>query len=153
MQAYYPAAIVTLAAALVYFGMTAQVARTHARVGILAPIMTGDALLERTIRAHTNTLEWMPIFLPCCGSSRSIGASIGPRFSVLFGLSAGSSISSVTFRLQRSSWLLHTVACCLRAVGGCLSTDHLSVYHLERFVRLRGRNPRKPFPHEKLARW
>jgi glutathione S-transferase len=36
----------------------------HAKSGILAPTMTGDATLERTIRAHTNTLEWMPIFLP-----------------------------------------------------------------------------------------
>jgi uncharacterized membrane protein YecN with MAPEG domain len=26
--------------------------------------MTGDAVLERTIRAHANTLEWLPIFLP-----------------------------------------------------------------------------------------
>ena len=26
--------------------------------------MTGDPLLERTIRAHYNTLEWMPVFLP-----------------------------------------------------------------------------------------
>ncbi len=26
--------------------------------------MTGDPPLERTIRAHYNTLEWMPIFLP-----------------------------------------------------------------------------------------
>ena len=25
--------------------------------------MTGDPLLERTIRAHYNTLEWMPIYL------------------------------------------------------------------------------------------
>jgi glutathione S-transferase len=26
--------------------------------------MTGDPLLERAVRAHSNTLEWMPIFLP-----------------------------------------------------------------------------------------
>jgi uncharacterized membrane protein YecN with MAPEG domain len=64
MQSYYNVAIVTLVAALVYFGMAAQVARTHTRVGILAPVMTGDAVLERTIRAHANTGEWMPIFLP-----------------------------------------------------------------------------------------
>ena len=25
--------------------------------------MTGDPLLERTIRAHYNTLEWLPLFL------------------------------------------------------------------------------------------
>jgi glutathione S-transferase len=64
MQAYYGVAIVTLLASLVCFGMSAMVARTHAKTGILAPTMAGDPLLERTIRAHLNTLEWVPIFLP-----------------------------------------------------------------------------------------
>jgi uncharacterized membrane protein YecN with MAPEG domain len=64
MQAYYGVAIVTLVTALVYFGMAATVARTHVKSGILAPTMTGDPLLERTVRAHANTAEWMPIFLP-----------------------------------------------------------------------------------------
>ena len=64
MQAYYYPAIVTLLIALVYFGMALTVARTHARTGILAPAMTGDPVLERTCRAHINTLEWMPIALP-----------------------------------------------------------------------------------------
>ena len=64
MQGFYSVAIVTLLAGLVYFGMALTVARAHSKTGILAPAMTGDAYLERCIRAHTNTLEWMPIFLP-----------------------------------------------------------------------------------------
>jgi uncharacterized membrane protein YecN with MAPEG domain len=56
-------AIVTLAAVLVYFWMGTRVARRRIRTGILPPAMTGDAALERTIRAHLNTLEWLPIFL------------------------------------------------------------------------------------------
>ena len=64
MQAYYYPALVTLLIALAYFGMALTVARTHARTGILAPTMTGDPVLERTFRAHVNTLEWMPIALP-----------------------------------------------------------------------------------------
>jgi uncharacterized membrane protein YecN with MAPEG domain len=44
--------------------MSAGVARAHSKTGILAPRMTGDPYLERCIRAHTNTLEWMPMFLP-----------------------------------------------------------------------------------------
>jgi glutathione S-transferase len=64
MQAYYSVAIVTLLAALVYFVMATRVALAHSRTGILAPTMTGDPLLERTVRAHQNMLEWMPIFLP-----------------------------------------------------------------------------------------
>ena len=64
MHAYYSVAITTLVAGLVCFGMALTVARAHAKTGILAPTMTGDAYLERCIRAHTNTLEWMPMFLP-----------------------------------------------------------------------------------------
>ena len=44
--------------------MATQVARTRVKVGILPPAMTGDPRLERTIRAHLNMLEWLPIFLP-----------------------------------------------------------------------------------------
>jgi glutathione S-transferase len=64
MQAYYWVAIVTMLAIFAYFWMGAEVSRTRTRVGILPPAMTGDPRLERTIRAHANMLEWMPIFLP-----------------------------------------------------------------------------------------
>jgi glutathione S-transferase len=64
MREYYYPAIVTLLIGLVYFWMALTVSRTHARTSILAPKMTGDPVLERTYRAHVNTLEWMPIALP-----------------------------------------------------------------------------------------
>jgi uncharacterized membrane protein YecN with MAPEG domain len=56
-------AIVTLLALLVYIGMILQVGRARGKSGIQAPAMTGDPLLERAIRVHYNTLEWLPIFL------------------------------------------------------------------------------------------
>lgn len=56
-------ALVTLLALLTYFWMGMQVAGARAKSGISAPTMTGDPLLERTIRAHYNTLEWLPLFL------------------------------------------------------------------------------------------
>ena len=64
MEQYYLVAIVTLLCSLVIFGMSFTVAMTHQKTGILAPAMTGDPLLERAIRAHSNTLEWLPAFLP-----------------------------------------------------------------------------------------
>jgi glutathione S-transferase len=64
LQDYYPIAIVTLLSAVLCFGMAIAVSRAHVKAGILPPAMTGDAALERAIRAHANTLEWMPIFLP-----------------------------------------------------------------------------------------
>ena len=64
MQAHAYVAIVTVLAILTYFWMGLQVAGARQKSGISAPAMTGEPVLERTIRAHYNTLEWMPIFLP-----------------------------------------------------------------------------------------
>jgi len=64
VQSHAYVAIVTLLALLTYFWMSLQVPVARRKTGIAAPAMTGDPLLERTIRAHYNTLEWLPIFLP-----------------------------------------------------------------------------------------
>ncbi|HEY0646904.1 MAPEG family protein [Phenylobacterium sp.] len=63
MQSHAYVAIVTLLALLTYFWMGLMVGRARAKCGIAAPCMTGDPVLERTIRAHYNTLEWLPLFL------------------------------------------------------------------------------------------
>lgn len=63
MQSHAYVAIVSLLALLVYFWMSLQVGRARAKSGIKAPAMTGDPVLERAIRAHYNTLEWLPLFL------------------------------------------------------------------------------------------
>jgi uncharacterized MAPEG superfamily protein len=64
MLSYVYVAIVTLLALLVYAWMGTRVSAARGKAGIRPPAMTGDPLLERTIRAHYNTLEWLPIFLP-----------------------------------------------------------------------------------------
>ena len=63
MPPYAYVAVVTLLALLAYFWMGLQVGRARGKSGIQAPAMTGDPELERTIRAHYNTLEWLPLFL------------------------------------------------------------------------------------------
>jgi len=63
MQPHSLVAIVTLLALLLYFCMGLQVARARRKSGISAPAMTGHPLLERAVRVHYNTLEWLPIFL------------------------------------------------------------------------------------------
>jgi uncharacterized membrane protein YecN with MAPEG domain len=63
MQTHAYVAIVSLLALLLYFWMGLQVAGARSKSGIKAPAMTGDPVLERTIRAHYNTLEWLPLFL------------------------------------------------------------------------------------------
>lgn len=64
MHTYAYVAIVTLLALLVYVWMCIEVGRARGKSGIEPPAMTGDPLLERTVRAHVNTLEWLPVFLP-----------------------------------------------------------------------------------------
>lgn len=64
MERYYLVAIVTLACGLLVFAMALIVSKTHQKTGILAPTAMGDPLLERTVRGHMNTVEWIPIFLP-----------------------------------------------------------------------------------------
>lgn len=64
MQPHSYVALVTIAALLVYFWMSLLVAGARRKSGIEAPAMTGDPGLERAIRVHYNTLEWLPIFLP-----------------------------------------------------------------------------------------
>ena len=64
METHLLVAATTLLSLLTYFWMGLQVGRARAKCGISAPQMTGDPVLERTIRAHYNTLEWLPLFLP-----------------------------------------------------------------------------------------
>ena len=63
MQPHSYVALVTVAALLVYVWMGIRVGQARAKCGIAAPAMSGDPILERHIRAHYNTLEWLPPFL------------------------------------------------------------------------------------------
>jgi uncharacterized membrane protein YecN with MAPEG domain len=63
MQPHSYVAIVTCLALLTYVWMGLSVAAARNKTGIHAPQMTGDPILERTIRVQANTLEWLPIFL------------------------------------------------------------------------------------------
>lgn len=63
MQPHSLVAIVTCLALITYFWMSLQVAGARGKSGIQAPAMTGHPTLERAVRVHYNTLEWLPIFL------------------------------------------------------------------------------------------
>jgi glutathione S-transferase len=64
MKSHAYVAIVTLVSVLVYIWMVFSVGAARGKSGIQAPAMTGDPGLERAVRVQTNTLEWLPIFLP-----------------------------------------------------------------------------------------
>jgi len=63
MQPHILLALVSLAAALTYLVLGINVGRVRHACGIMAPQMTGHPRLERAIRVHYNTLEWLPLFL------------------------------------------------------------------------------------------
>ena len=63
MQPHFLLALVSLAAVFTYMLLGLNVGRVRMAVKIMAPQMTGDPRLERAIRVHYNTLEWLPTFL------------------------------------------------------------------------------------------
>ena len=64
MEAHVLVAATTLLSLLTYFWMALRVARARGRYGVPAPAVTGNEDFERVFRAHQNTLEWLPLYLP-----------------------------------------------------------------------------------------
>lgn len=56
--------LVTLAALLLYFVVTAGVGKARAQYKVLVPQMSGDPNFERALRVQQNTLEQLALFLP-----------------------------------------------------------------------------------------
>lgn len=71
--------IVTLVAVLFYVFIGTRVPLARRRFNVPLPATTGHPDFERVFRAHQNTLEWLPIFLPslwlCALYSSDIGAA------------------------------------------------------------------------------
>ena len=61
---YHFTALVTCLAILVYAYASILVSRARAKFGVKLPAISGNPGFERVFRAHMNTLEWLPIFLP-----------------------------------------------------------------------------------------
>jgi glutathione S-transferase len=61
---FHLTALVTCLAILMYFLFSFQVGKARKSYGVKAPAISGNPDFERVFRAHMNTLEWMPIFLP-----------------------------------------------------------------------------------------
>lgn len=61
---YHLTALVTLLALAVYFFSSVLVSRARKKFGVKLPAISGNPDFERVFRAHMNTLEWLPIFLP-----------------------------------------------------------------------------------------
>jgi glutathione S-transferase len=61
---YHFTALVTLLALAVYLFASALVSRARRKFGVKLPAISGNPDFERVFRAHMNTLEWLPIFLP-----------------------------------------------------------------------------------------
>ena len=61
---YHFTALITCLALLVYMWASILVSRARGKFGVKLPAIAGNPDFERVFRAHMNTLEWLPIFLP-----------------------------------------------------------------------------------------
>jgi glutathione S-transferase len=61
---YHYTALVTCLAILVYAYASILVSRARQKFGVKLPAISGNPDFERVFRAHMNTLEWLPMFLP-----------------------------------------------------------------------------------------
>lgn len=65
MEGFAWTSIVTVVALMLYSYMGVSVGGARSKYNVAAPATTGDPNFERHFRVHMNTLEWMPIFIPC----------------------------------------------------------------------------------------
>ena len=61
---YHFTALVTCLAILVYAYASVLVSQARRKFGVKVPAISGNPDFERVFRAHMNTLEWLPMFLP-----------------------------------------------------------------------------------------
>ena len=61
---YNYTALVTCLAILVYAYASILVSQARQKFGVKVPAISGNPDFERVFRAHMNTLEWLPMFLP-----------------------------------------------------------------------------------------
>jgi glutathione S-transferase len=61
---YHYTALVTCLAILVYAYASILVSQARRKFGVRLPAISGNPDFERVFRAHMNTLEWLPMFLP-----------------------------------------------------------------------------------------
>jgi glutathione S-transferase len=62
---FHYTSLVTLASVFFYFWVSMEVGKARIQYKIAAPATTGDPAFERLFRIQMNTLEWLPIYLPC----------------------------------------------------------------------------------------
>lgn len=80
---YHFTALVTCLAILVYAYASILVSRARGKFGVKLPAISGNPDFERVFRAHMNTLEWLPMFLP---SLWLFAIYIGDTFAAVLGL-------------------------------------------------------------------
>lgn len=65
-------ALVTVAALVLTFMLSARVGRLRARLGVDAPAMSGAPLFDRVFRVHMNTVEQLVLFVPLLWLATSV---------------------------------------------------------------------------------
>ena len=113
-------AIVTILSVLLYFYFSTRVPVARRKFGVKLPAISGNPDFERVFRAHMNTLEWMPIFLPLLWLSAiylndPAAAAVGLIWIV--GRAMYSAGYAAAVEKRSSGFFVQAVACVLLLIG------------------------------------
>ncbi len=112
-------ALVTIAAILYTFLLSARVGALRGKTGVAAPATSGDPLFERAFRVHLNTVEQLVLFLPVLWLAVAV---VGDAWTGLIGAVwlAGRIVYATTYMrdpAKRGPGMLVTLAATLTLTG------------------------------------
>lgn len=130
MQPHSLVTIVTIAALLTYMWMGMRVSRARRVANMPSPQMHGDPVVERHIRVHANTLEWLPLFLAplwlfAIYGNDLVAAALGLVWIVGRIIYAFGYVADPKKRL--AGFLIQLVACVILMVGVAWRAIHMLV--------------------------
>jgi len=113
-------AVVTILAVLLYFYISTRVPVARRKFGVKLPAISGNPDFERVFRAHMNTLEWMPIFLPLLWLSaiylNDLAAAAGGLIWIV-GRAMYTASYAEAVEKRSHGFLVQAVACVLLLIG------------------------------------
>ena len=113
-------AIVTILSVLLYLYIGTRVSAARRKFGVKLPAVSGHPDFERVFRAHMNTLEWMPIYLPLlwlCAVYLNDMAAAAVGIVWIIGRAMYSAGYAAAVEKRSSGFFVQAMACLVLLVG------------------------------------
>ncbi len=114
-------AIVTILSVLLYLYIGTRVSAARRQFGVKLPAVSGHPDFERVFRAHMNTLEWMPIYLPLlwlCAVYLNDIAAAAVGIVWIIGRAMYSAGYAAAVEKRSSGFFVQAMACLVLLIGG-----------------------------------